>query len=117
MRLSTVLDVALGLAYAQGAPKIAVVDRDAERSMPRIFISYRRDDAAPYAGRLFADLGDHFQRSDLIMDIDSTAPGENFVEFIREAVGSCDVLLALIGKRWLTVRDALGGAEHRVQRC
>lgn len=74
--------------------------------MPRIFISYRRDDTAPYAGRLFADLADHVQRGDLIMDIDSIAPGEHFGQFIRDEVGSCDVLLALIGKRWLTIRDS-----------
>lgn len=42
------------------------------------------------------------------MDIDTIEPGLDFVEVIEQAVGSCDVLIALIGKQWLTVSDAKG---------
>jgi hypothetical protein len=34
--------------------------------------------------------------------------GDDFVETITRAVGSCDVLLTLIGNEWLTVTDADG---------
>jgi hypothetical protein len=34
--------------------------------------------------------------------------GDDFVEVITRAVGSCDVLLALIGEQWLTITDAQG---------
>jgi hypothetical protein len=74
--------------------------------MPRIFISYRRDDTDGHAGRLFDDLGERFGRDQIVMDIATIAPGENFAELLREHVGSCEVLLALIGRRWLTMRDA-----------
>ena len=69
----------------------------------RIFISYRREDTAYPAGWLYDRLAGHFARSQVFNDIDSIELGDDFVEVITTAVGSCDVLLALIGDRWLTV--------------
>ena len=43
--------------------------------MARIFLSYRRDDSSPYAGRLYDRLCQHFGRANLFMDIDTIAPG------------------------------------------
>jgi hypothetical protein len=40
------------------------------------------------------------------MDVDSIELGDNFAEVVSNTVGSCSVLLALIGRRWLT--DAEG---------
>ena len=42
------------------------------------------------------------------MDIDTIEPGLDFVAVIREAVGSCDGLIAVIGRQWLTSADAVG---------
>jgi formylglycine-generating enzyme required for sulfatase activity len=42
------------------------------------------------------------------MDIDTIEPGLDFVQVIEEAVGSCDALIVLIGRQWLTVTDATG---------
>ena len=42
------------------------------------------------------------------MDIDTIEPGLDFVEVIAQAVGSCDALIALIGKQWLTITDDAG---------
>jgi WD40 repeat protein len=42
------------------------------------------------------------------MDIDTIEPGVDFVEVIEETVGSADVVLALIGPRWLGAADAHG---------
>jgi formylglycine-generating enzyme required for sulfatase activity len=42
------------------------------------------------------------------MDVDSIDLGENFVKTIAGTVGSCDVLIAVIGKGWLTSRDQEG---------
>jgi len=74
----------------------------------RIFISYRRDDSAGYAGRLYDRLSQHFGDDNVFMDIDTIPVGMDFVEVIEESVGSCDVLIALIGKQWLTITDAQG---------
>ena len=78
--------------------------------MPRIFISYRREDTAGYAGRLYDDLRDHFGREQVFMDIDTIDPGTDFVETIQNAVHSFDVVIVLIGRRWLT----MGGKRRRL---
>ena len=41
-------------------------------------------------------------------DVDSIDPGDDFLRVIEDAVGSCQVLLALIGDRWLDVTDGTG---------
>ncbi len=76
--------------------------------MSGIFISYRREDSSGYSGRLFDRLTAQFNRDQLFMDIDAIEPGVDFVEVIERAVSSCDVLVAVIGKQWLTVTDANG---------
>jgi ABC-type amino acid transport substrate-binding protein len=74
----------------------------------RIFISYRREETAYPAGWLFDRLADHYGGGQVFKDVDSIELGDDFVEVITRAVGSCDVLLALIGEEWLTVTDAHG---------
>lgn len=79
--------------------------------MPRIFISYRREDASAYAGRLFDRLSAQYGRDRIFMDVDSLEPGADFGEAIEQTVGSCDVLIAVIGRQWLDAKDA-GGARR-----
>jgi PQQ-like domain/TIR domain len=74
----------------------------------RIFMSYRREDTAYPAGWLYERLASHFGRNQVFKDIDSIDLGDDFVEVITTAVGSCDVLLALIGDRWLGITDQDG---------
>ena len=40
--------------------------------------------------------------------MDSIEPGLDFAEVIREAVDSCAVLVALIGRQWATLADEEG---------
>jgi hypothetical protein len=75
----------------------------------KIFISYRRDDEPHFTGRLFDQLQTVFSREQLFMDVDSIAPGVDFVKMLEEQVAQCDVLLAVIGRGWLTATDELGG--------
>jgi WD40 repeat protein len=42
------------------------------------------------------------------MDLDSIEAGLDFAEVIRDAVDSCAVLVALIGRQWLTLADEEG---------
>jgi hypothetical protein len=72
------------------------------RPFSGIFICYRRDDSAAHAGRLFDTLADHFGRDRIFMGIDTIEPGEDFVKVIENAVGSCDILIALIGPNWVS---------------
>jgi hypothetical protein len=79
-----------------------------------IFISYRREGNAIYAYRLHDFLlrgvadDSGFAEDQIFMDIDTIAPGDDFGEVIAEAVAKCDVLLAVIGKEWTTVKDERG---------
>jgi len=76
--------------------------------MRAIFISYRRDDTEGHAGRLFEDLCDRFGKDAVFMDVAGIEPGRDFRRAIEQQVASCGVLLAIIGKNWLTVADAKG---------
>jgi beta-lactam-binding protein with PASTA domain len=76
--------------------------------MPGIFISYRREDSAGHAGRLYDRLSQHFGRSRVFMDVAQIEAGLDFVEAIEQAVGSCQVLLVMIGREWLTSADERG---------
>lgn len=77
-----------------------------ERS-PNIFINYRREDSAGHAGRLYDALSRHFPGR-LFMDIDTLAPGVDFVDAIEQAVDSCEVLIVVIGREWLSVKNKAG---------
>lgn len=73
-----------------------------------IFVSYRRDDSAGYTRAICDKLAERFSKDRIFMDVDSIEPGVPFDEVISAAVGRCDVLLAMIGKRWLEARDGSG---------
>ncbi|MBA3804430.1 MAG: SUMF1/EgtB/PvdO family nonheme iron enzyme [Acidobacteria bacterium] len=73
-----------------------------------IFICYRRDENSAHAGRLYDRLTAHFGDEQIFMDIDYIEPGEDFVQVIEEAVGSCEILIALIGRSWLTSSNETG---------
>jgi hypothetical protein len=73
-----------------------------------IFISYRREDSAAYAGRLYDRLSAHFGRERVFMDIDTIQPGDDFIDVLETTVAQCDVLIAIVGKYWLTVSDHEG---------
>lgn len=76
--------------------------------MSGIFISYRREDSAPSAGRLCDRLGTEFGADQVFMDVDDIPPGADFSAHIGAKIGGCDALLAVIGKQWLTARNAEG---------
>lgn len=74
----------------------------------KIFISYRRDDSAAYAGRIYDRLEREFGRDRLFMDVDAIPLGVDFTKALREEVAKCDVLLAVIGDDWVNAQDEKG---------
>jgi len=76
--------------------------------MAGIFLSYRRDDSGGYAGRLADDLKQAFAGDQVWRDIEAIEAGADFVDAIGKAIGSCSVLLALIGPRWLDAKNTAG---------
>jgi hypothetical protein len=76
--------------------------------MPKLFISYRRNDTNEAAQRLFADLQVSFSGEVFLDEGGGLRPGENFVDRLGQAIGSADVVLPLIGRQWLAVRGVDG---------
>ena len=66
----------------------------------RVFISYRRDDAAGYAGRLEEALERSLGHGSVFRDVIDIAPGADFAEAIRARLGGAQTVLVLIGPRW-----------------
>ena len=70
--------------------------------MSSIFVSYRRNDAPAHAGRIFDRLAERFGKDNVYMDLDSTVPGADFGDVIEQTIAQCDVLIAVIGRHWLS---------------
>lgn len=79
--------------------------------MPIIFISYRRDDSRGDTGRLYDRLAEHFGKKQVFRDIDTISPGEQFPVVLEQTLQTCDLLLAVIGPKWLTARK---GKQRRL---
>ena len=62
-------------------------------------LSDRREDASGHAGRLYDLLAARYGTERVFMDIDAIPLGSEFAETINRAVASCDVLIALMGRR------------------
>lgn len=66
----------------------------------KIFVCYRREDSAGHAGRLYDRLNLRFPGR-VFMDVAAIGLGTRWAEVIEQTLGSCEVVLLLIGRRWL----------------
>jgi tetratricopeptide (TPR) repeat protein len=73
-----------------------------------VFISYRREDAAGEAGRLSEHLARRFGPNRVFIDIDTIAPGTDYVAELDRALTATTVVLVVIGRQWLAVTNAQG---------
>lgn len=69
--------------------------------MPRLTISYRRADSQDITGRIFDRLASYYGRESVFRDIDNIRPGIDFREQISDALQRTDVLLVVVGPKWL----------------
>lgn len=76
----------------------------------KLFISYRRADSDFPAHWICKTLRQEFGQESVFIDVDAIPLGVDFREFIDEEVNACDVMLAIIGDRWL---GALNGDGQR----
>jgi hypothetical protein len=74
----------------------------------KIFISYRRSDAADVAGRIFDRLQATFGEKNIFKDVDSIPVGANFEEIIAERLSDCEAVIAVIGRTWASVERSDG---------
>jgi hypothetical protein len=82
--------------------------RSSLRDRGGVFISYRREETAGQAGRLYKRLSDRFGEDRVFRDIDSIASGVDFTNRIIEDLSVCNVLLALVGRHWSVITDSKG---------
>lgn len=80
------------------------------RQPARLFLSYRRDDAAGYAGRLEDALEQRLGAGTAFRDLDDIAPGADFVREIRAQLAQAHAVVVLIGPRWAGDGDGTGGS-------
>lgn len=69
--------------------------------MSKIFISYRRSDTAAIAGRIADRLKFFFGAEAVFIDIDDIPVAVDFRVYLEQTINGCDIVLALIGDRWL----------------
>jgi hypothetical protein len=77
--------------------------------LAKIFICYRRDDSGPAAGRIYDRLERHFGRGQVFIDVDDVPPGVDYRDYLNRQIGDCDLVLAVMGPKWLTARDGRRG--------
>lgn len=72
-----------------------------------IFLNYRREDTEGYARLIYKSLAARFP-GHVFRDVTDIRPGEDFVKEIERKLETCQVLLVVIGKDWLTVKGQDG---------
>jgi|ERR1041384_7461126 hypothetical protein len=73
-----------------------------------IFISYRHSDSAHFVDRLYTRLIRAFGENRVFKDVDSIPLGLDFNVEISKVLGKSEVVLVVIGNRWLTATDNHG---------
>jgi hypothetical protein len=69
--------------------------------LPKIIISYRRQDAQDMAMRIRDVLAPHYGEASVFTDIDSIPLGTDFLEHLNSELATCDAMIAIVGPRWL----------------
>ncbi len=77
-----------------------------------IFISYRREDASAYAGRLFDHLTAIAGARRVFLDVEAIAPGQNFAQRIDQTINTCQTVLVIIGPKWKAILLERMGIQH-----
>ncbi len=74
----------------------------------RVFISYRRDDAAPHARNIEQALDERFSDDRVFLDQRDIEAGVEFPRRIAEALDASDVVVVVIGSKWENIKDGAG---------
>jgi hypothetical protein len=66
----------------------------------KVFISYRRQDSAPFAGRLYDLLSNAIGSDRIFFDVEYV-PGYSHLSVVEPAIAQSEVVLVVIGPEWL----------------
>lgn len=79
----------------------------------KTFISYRRDDSAPYARLIRHELVARFGEDAVFMDVDDIQPGDDFARLIDANLADGDAVVVVIGPRWAQIiAEREGGPDY-----
>ncbi|OAI43489.1 hypothetical protein AYO38_10765 [bacterium SCGC AG-212-C10] len=90
-----------GLGGAVVLLAFVVVPHARRAKSPDVFLSYRRGDAAGWTGRIHEHLARELGEEHVFQDIVDIEGGANWPLELQQRVAACDVLIALIGMRWV----------------
>ncbi|OQA32944.1 MAG: Serine/threonine-protein kinase pkn1 [Betaproteobacteria bacterium ADurb.Bin341] len=85
--------------------------------MTKIFVSYRRDESQEIAGRIARRLQERLGPGSILCDAGEPPLGVNIRKHFAERIGPCDVLLAIMGKHWLTPSEDGSSSLHEPFDC
>ncbi len=74
----------------------------------RVFLSYRRSDAAVAADNIYRYLCRRFGTDQIFKDVNSIPLGVDFRDHLAMELQSCNVFVAIIGENWLNAQGANG---------
>jgi hypothetical protein len=77
----------------------------------KVFISYRREDTGPAAGRVYDRLLRILSKFNVFFDVSTIGGGENFEKTIVDAIARSDAALIFIGEKWLQPMQPTGKAR------
>ncbi|MGO8948488.1 MAG: toll/interleukin-1 receptor domain-containing protein [Ktedonobacterales bacterium] len=78
----------------------------------KIFISYRRDDSADVCARIYDWLTYRLPPENVFTNVDAVPFGVDFMKHAEAAIKQCNVMLLVIGSKWLTPS---GGVSNSVR--
>lgn len=74
----------------------------------KLFISYRRADSRHITDRIYGHVIRYCDEEKVFRDVDSIIAGANFRGAIADAIHQCNVVLVVIGARWLSATNSDG---------
>ncbi|GIH10875.1 ATP-binding protein [Rhizocola hellebori] len=81
--------------------------------MAVVFVNFRNGDEPYAAALIYRTLAERFGPDTVFRSTDSLQPGTKWAEEIWVALEECDILVAVIGPRWLEMKDAAGRMRLR----
>lgn len=76
--------------------------------MPKVFISYRREESQDITGRIYDRLVESFSAANVFKDVDNIPLGSDFRRILDDAIAQASAVLVVIGPKWLCSLDADG---------
>jgi hypothetical protein len=85
-----------------------------EDELESVFLSYRREDSAGYAGLLAEHLSSEIGHEHVFIDVHDIVPGQDFAQAIENTISACQAVIVVIGPRWVADLKQRGGQDDFV---